>query len=121
MKTGYRGTFVISWTQTEVDGLQNAPKSALGVGSSWRWSGNTLRVDGPDDILELERGAEETDIRKRAAKVVHRLVGAALNPGQTEHFVPGDPMLNVGFEVTDGHNSWVITLVGVAPGPQPLL
>jgi len=121
MKTGYRGTFVISWTQTEVDGLRNAPKSALGVGSSWRWSGNTLRVDGPPDVLLLERGAEETDIRKRAAKVVHRLVGAALYAGQTEQFTGDDPMLNVGFEVTDGHDSWVVTLIDVAPNTPPLL
>ncbi len=121
MKTGYRGTFVISWTQTEVDGLRNAPKSALGVGSSWRWSGDTLRVDGPADVLLLERGAEETDIRKRAAKVVHRLVGAALRPGLAEQFVPDDPLLNVGFEVTDGHESWIITLIEVGPTAAPLL
>ncbi len=121
MKTSYRGTFVISWTQTEVDGLQNAPKSALGVGSSWRWSGKTLRVDGPSNVLVLERGAEETDIRKRAARVVHRLVGAALKPGYTELFTADDPMLEMGFEVTDGHNSWVVTLIDVAPDTPALL
>ncbi len=122
MKTGYRGTFVISWTQTEVDGLQNAPKSALGVGSSWRWGGNMLRVDGPPDVLLLERGDEETDIRRRAAKVVHRLVGAAMHPGQgVEQFSVDDPLLNMGFEVTDGHRSWLVTLIDVAPATPPLL
>ena len=122
MRTGYRGTFVISWTQTEVDGLSNAPKQALGVGSSWRWGGKSLRVDGPTDVLALAQGREQTDIRKRAAKVVHRLVGAALNPGEPPRNITiEDPQLNMGFEVTDGHDSWVVTLIDVAPGTPPLL
>ncbi len=122
MKTGYRGTFVISWAQTEVDGLTNAPKSALGVGSSWRWSGETLRVDGPPEILLLDSADGEADIRRRAAKIVHKLVGAALSP--TEHpsrITVEDPVLNTGFEVTDGRRSYIVTLVDVAPNAQPLL
>ncbi len=122
MKTGYRGTFVISWTQTEVDGLPNAPKSALGVGSGWRWRGELLRVDGPPDVLLLERGAEETDLRRRAARVVHRLVGAALDPGRPPESVEVDePLLNMGFEVTDGQEAYLVTLIDVAPGRPPLL
>ncbi len=121
MKTGYRGTFVISWTQTEVDGLQNAPKGALGTGSSWRWHGEALRVDGPAEVLLLERSDEETDLRRRAARVVHRLVGAALNPGQAAHPASEDPLLDMGFEVTDGHEAWRVTLIEVGPGRPPLL
>ncbi len=122
MKTGYRGTFVISWTQTEVDGLENAPVSALGVGSSWRWSGEALRVDGPPDVVELALAPAEVDLRRHAARMVHRLVGAALAPGRA----PGpadaeDAALNVGFEVTDGYASHMVTLVDVGPNRPPLL
>ncbi len=126
MKTGYRGTFVISWTQTEVDGLRNAPVSALGAGSSWCWRGEALRVDGPPEVLLLEPGDEETDIRRRAAKVVHRLVGAALagvtpDAGEMARFAADDPLLDMGFEVTDGHRAWRVTLIDVARGRGPLL
>ncbi len=51
MQTGYKGTFVISWAQTELDGARAAPPSALGVGAVWRWWGEAVRVDGPADIF----------------------------------------------------------------------
>lgn len=122
MKTGYRGTFVISWTQTEVDGLKVAPKGALGVGSSWRWSGKTLRVDGPSEVLLLDRANGETDLRRRAAKSVHKLVGAALYPTEhPEQIEIEDPMLNVGFEVTDGRESYMVTVIDVSDRAPPLL
>lgn len=34
MKTGSLGTFVISWSQTEVDGLKAAPLDVLAVGTT---------------------------------------------------------------------------------------
>ncbi len=122
MKTGYRGTFVISWTQTEVDGLRDAPKGVLGIGSSWRWSGETLRVDGPPETLLLDGADGAADIRRRAAKVVHKLVGAALSPTQhPSQIAVDDPLLNVGFEVTDGRESYTVTVIDVGPGTPSLL
>ncbi len=123
METGYRGTFVISWSQTEVDGLQGAPVGALGVGSAWRWRGKALRVDGPADVLLLERGTAETDLRRRAAAMVHRLVGAALAPqGLAADIPPPDePALDRGFEVTDGSRAWLVTLVETGADTPPLL
>ena len=44
MKTGFRGAFVISWSQTEVDGLVSAPVQALSVGAAWSWRGDLVRV-----------------------------------------------------------------------------
>ena len=114
MKTGSLGTFVISWSQTEVDGLKAAPLDVLAVGTTWRWSGAAVRVDGPQGLLLLE-GAEGTaDIRKRAARMVRRLVGVAV--GDTE--APGeesgsDPVPDQGFIVTDGHQSYTVTLIPV--------
>ncbi len=57
MKTGFQGTFVISWTQTEADGLQGPLLDGLRVGASWRWSGVAVRVDGPQDVL-IPNGAK---------------------------------------------------------------
>ena len=63
MKTGFRGTFVISWTQTEIDGLEAAPVSALDVGAAWSWRGEALRVDGPSDLLRLDMADGEKDLQ----------------------------------------------------------
>ena len=78
MKTGSLGTFVISWSQTEVDGLKAAPLDVLAVGTTWRWSGAAVRVDGPQGLLLLEGAEGAADIRKRAARMVRRLVGVAV-------------------------------------------
>ncbi|MEX0312238.1 MAG: hemolysin-type calcium-binding protein, partial [Tateyamaria sp.] len=72
MKTGFRGTFVISWSQTEVDGLEAAPLPALAVGAAWSWRGDAVRVDGPQDVLRLDRANGTEAIRQRAARIVHR-------------------------------------------------
>ena len=121
MKTGYRGTFVISWAQTEVDGLPGAPVASLGVGASWRWTGKPLRVDGPREVLDLEAASDEEDLRRRAAYVVQNLVGAAMDPAQPiEAHEVDSTRLNMGFEVTDGHASYIASLID-AKSRQPLL
>ena len=81
MKTGYRGTFVISWLQTEIDGLDAAPMQFLKEGAAWAWRGDAIRVDGPTDVLRLDQADGAETLRKRAARMVHRLVGAALEKG----------------------------------------
>jgi len=122
MMTGSHGTFVISWSQTEVDGLTGAPMHALGVGASWRWTGKPVRVDGPPEVLLLEQASGEADLRRRAARAVHKLVGAALRPGLSPDMVEvDDPLLNVGFQVTDGRSSYTVTVINVSPGTPALL
>lgn len=122
MRTGYRGTFVIAWAQTEVDGQEAAPKTALSVGSTWRWNGKAVRVDGPTEVLLLEHASGEADLRRRAANTVHKLLGAAVDPGRKPQEVEVESeALNMGFEVTDGRMSYTVTLIE-APGAQmPLL
>ena len=72
MKTGFSGTFVISWSQTELDGLMAAPTEALEIGAAWSWHGDPLRLDGPTELLRLEMTKGETDLRCRAARSVAR-------------------------------------------------
>lgn len=113
MKTGSFGTFVISWSQTEVDGLKAAPLDVLAVGTTWRWTGAAVRVDGPQGVLLLE-GAEGTaDIRKRAARMVRRLVGAAVSAGNEVEPDQTEALPEQGFIVTDGHQSFTVTLIPV--------
>ena len=123
MKTGFRGTFVISWSQTEVDGLEAAPLPTLAVGAAWAWRGDVVRVDGPHDVLRLDKADGNEALRRRAARMVHRLVGAALDDTP---LTPTDPddlqgLSDNSFVVTDGGKSYTVTLIDVGPRKPPLL
>lgn len=116
MKTGAKGTFVISWSQTEVDGLSSAPLDVLSVGASWRWTGAAVRVDGSQDTLLLEGAEGATEMRQRAARMVRRLIGAAIATGPSAPEIShadADEAIEQGFLVTDGHQSWLMTLIPV--------
>ena len=115
MKTGSLGTFVISWSQTEVDGLKAASLDLLSVGATWRWTGAAVRVDGPQGVLLLEGAEGATDIRKRAARMVRRLVGVAVagNAAPPSAEEPVEDLAEQGFIVTDGHQSFTVTIIPV--------
>ena len=124
METGFRGTFVISWSQTEVDGLEAAPLQSLTVGAAWSWRGDAVRVDGPQGVLHLEGADGSEAMRRRAARMVQRLVGAALThqPAPPDLDVEeGTPLVDSSFVVTDGAKSYTVTLIEVGGGAQPLL
>lgn len=125
MGTGFRGTFVISWSQTEIDGLDAAPVQSLIVGAAWAWRGDAVRVDGPSDVLRLDEADGAENLRKRAARMVHRLVGAALerDPLARSWDKPDEhsALMDNSFVVTDGGKSYSVTLIEVGGGSQPLL
>lgn len=126
MKTGLKGTFVISWSQTEIDGLEAAPVQSLRFGAAWSWRGDALCVDGPSSVLRLDDADGTEELRKRAARMVHRLVGAALDDAQAAalkagHEKPDSPLMDNSFIVTDGGQSYTVTLIEVGRGNQPLL
>ncbi len=122
MGTGFRGTFVISWSQTEVDGLEAAPVQSLDVGTAWSWHGELVRVDGPSEFLRLENANGEANSRKRAARIVRRLVGAARSNTTDIHNIEVDePLVDSGFVVTDGAQSYTVTLIEAGRNAPPLL
>ncbi len=122
MKTGFRGTFVISWSQTDVDGLEAAPLETLNTGAAWSWRGEAVRVDGPNDLLRLDQADGEASIRKRAARSVRRLVGAAVQNKTDIHSVEVDePLMDCSFVVTNGAQSYTVTVIEVRPGSHLLL
>lgn len=120
MGTVVQATFVLSWAQTEVDGIAAAPCALLAVGATWRWAGQAVRVDGPADVLVLGHAEGMDELRRRAARMVRRLVGAALGPGpglRPARDLPetAEPAPEHGFSVTDGRRVYTLTLVAV-PG-----
>ncbi|MFB9148781.1 Hint domain-containing protein [Roseovarius ramblicola] len=122
MGTGFRGTFVISWSQTELDGQRALAPQAMSVGMTWSWQGEAVRVDGPPNLLRLERTQGEEVQRRRAARMVRRLVGAAIS-GRRDlgHIEVDEAMRDLGFVVTDGLQSYTVTVIEVEGGAPPLL
>jgi hypothetical protein len=116
MITGFRGTFVISWAQTEVDGVKEASLDLLSVGATWRWTGDVVRVDGTSDTLLLEQAQGQAEMRKRAARMVRRLIGSAVSKAdvpETDTAEAEDDLPDQGFIVTDGVQSFALTLIPV--------
>lgn len=121
MKTGFRGAFVISWSQTDIDGVKAAPTEALDTGVLWSWQGDVVRVDGPTELLCLDQAEGAANLRKRAARMVRRLVGAAVDmTKKPEEIEIDEPLMEGGFVVTNGAQSYSVTVIDVA-GSWPLL
>ncbi|HMB14517.1 MAG TPA: Hint domain-containing protein [Roseovarius sp.] len=122
MGTGFKGTFVISWSQTDLDGVSGASVRSLSVGQTWLWRGDVVRVDGPNELLRLDMAEGEAVNRKRAARMVRRLVGAAMsNTRDLGAIDVPDPIMDTGFVVTDGLRSYTVTIIEVAGEAPPLL
>ncbi|RBW58870.1 hypothetical protein [Ruegeria sp. A3M17] len=47
MTAGDSGRISISWTQTELNGLEAAPQSFLKIGAAWSWRGQALSLASP--------------------------------------------------------------------------
>lgn len=122
METGFRGTFVIPWTQTVLDGQSSAPVGDLTVGATWAWTGEAARVDGPNGVLPLGLSQGDADLRKRAAHTVRRLL-SAVEADASCLDAPAylDPLFGNSFVVTNGLTTWTITVVGTGAGRKPLL
>ena len=122
MGTGYRATFVISWSQTDIDSLQAAPPTALTVGAAWSWHEDAVRVDGPTSVLRLDQAEGEAETRRRAARRVRKLVGAAVpHTARAPDIEPEHPLTDMSFVVTDGAATYTVTLIEVGGGARPLL
>ncbi|MEM9437387.1 MAG: Hint domain-containing protein [Pseudomonadota bacterium] len=122
METGFRGTFVISWSQTQTDGENAAPPTTLAAGKTWRWDGDVVRIDGPGALLRLEGANGDAELRRRAADRVRKLVGAArAKSTDIDGIDTGEagPLRDDCFVVTDGRGAYVVTVIEVE-GAQPL-
>jgi len=138
MATNASGTFVISWSQTEIDGVQAPPMSLLSVGATWRFTGAVVRVDSPHDVLILDEPCDAAYQQARAARSVRRLIGAAIGRASAAgdltsdlaadlasaaYDMQNDPhqMPDQSFVLTDGFHSYTLTLIPVPDTGSKLL
>lgn len=116
----HRGVFVISWSQTEVDGIRAPASGLLRVGAGWRWLGEAIRVDHSGAALLLEGAEGAQELQRRAARMVRRLVGAAVALDETAAPLP-DPQAEQDFLLTDGRQSWSASIIAVPDSAARLL
>ena len=122
MKTGFQGTFVISWTQSELDGQKSPPVTDLEPGRVWAWTGEAVRVDGPSGILPLGDPVGEADLRKRAALTVRRLLlSMQADQQEAKPLALQEPLFDKQFVVTNGITTWTVSVIPGGAGRKPLL
>ena len=123
MMAGPEGTFVISWSQTEVDGLSGAPVSAIEEGAMWMWRGDPVQIDGAlGGPMGAARAEEREHYRKRAAASARRIVSRALvQEGVRMPSMDVSAEFDRAFAVTDGHRKWTATLIDMPEIARPLL
>jgi hypothetical protein len=121
MTTGYGGTFVLSWAQTELDGAVAAPLTSLVIGAIWRWRGDAVRVDGPADLLVLQDASGATERRRCAARMVRRLMGTAVSGRDISLRPDEDREPQQGFVVTDGRQSYPASVIEIKGSPAKLV
>lgn len=120
MNTGFRGTFVIPWVQTAIDGMTSPNIDMVRPGAAWFWAGEMTRVDGPGDVLLLGRPVGDDDLHRRASRTVRRMFGKIMAPDLRD--LDDDPALfSSFFTVTDGRQIWPVTLIEMGAGRKPLL
>jgi len=134
MGTRASGTFVISWSQCELDGASRAPLSAIRTGATWRWTGEAVRVDGRQDLLILDNAIGMEEMRARAARGAMRLIGPAVEAAcGAEGGAAGAPggagaaleeagrLYDAAFDVTDGLTLFTIAVIDLPEMAEPLL
>ncbi|MCV6593815.1 MAG: Hint domain-containing protein [Silicimonas sp.] len=119
--TGPQGTFVISWSQTEINRLSGAPVTALEEGAMWIWRGTPVQIDGALGGLSGPT-APRGDFRTRAAASARRIVARALvQEGVRMPFADDRTEFDRAFTLTDGETTWVATLIEMPEIARPLL
>ncbi len=122
MMAGPEGTFVISWAQTEIDGIVGAPVASLSEDAIWIWRGEPVRIDGATGSFGHHGLVASSDHRKRAAASARRIVARALVlEGVRTPFVDDVVEFDRAFTVTDGMRSWTATLIEMPEIARPLL
>lgn len=122
MMASPEGTFVISWAQTEIDGIVGAPVASLNDDAIWIWRGEPVRIDGAAGSFGHHGMVAREEHRRRAAASARRIVARALVlEGARTPYVDDVVEFDRAFSVTDGLHSWTATLIEMPEIARPLL
>lgn len=112
---GRCGASLISWAQTEIDGVRNASETCLDEGSYWRWSGDAVDLDAAEAFLPEGAFASPDAHRLHTARLACRVISRAV--GRDLLGVDEDRM----FTLSDGRREWSASIVDLFSGHGPLL
>ncbi len=122
MMAGPEGTFVISWAQTEIDGIAGAPVASLDADAIWIWRGEPVRIDGASKYFASSGRRGVANHRRRAAASARRIVSRALAlEGVRTPYIDDVVEFDRTFTVTDGQREWTATLIEMPEIARPLL
>ncbi len=120
--TGRAGTFVVSWSQIQIDGCHGASRDALRKGAIWLWRGEAVRLDGATGMPSVDPREPFEVQRRRASAGARRIVGRALRQDGLTLLTGNDPTaFDRVFTLSDGHRHWVVTLIDIHDADAPLL
>jgi len=121
MGMGARGSFMISWAQTVIDGDPAKYNQELVEGMSWSWHGRSLPLKGDGAVLLLTASRDYDDLRARAARVVRKMLHKpALTPEQVAA-EDADPLFKGAFVISDGAKFFSVVPIEIADGAPPIL
>lgn len=115
-------TYLISWTQTQLDATPNAPVMAADCGALWTWHGEPVRIDDAYGSSRHQPGESQKARLIRAAAGARRIVARALAGScQTAPAFDDFSCADRSFVISDGHRRWTATLIELPNSPQTLL
>jgi hypothetical protein len=121
MATGFQGAFVIAWAQTCIEGFPAEPQQELAEGMNWSWHGPLQPLDGDPAALLLTASRDQDELRRRAARVVRKLLQHPA-PSPAEFAASdADPLYRGAFIVSDGARFFTIVPILLEDGTPPLL
>ncbi|QFU09598.1 hypothetical protein PARPLA_00843 [Rhodobacteraceae bacterium THAF1] len=119
---GSPGTYVLAWSQTEIDGLSSAPPAAMQIGAAWSWSGEAQRIDGSSSILMLLDPIGGRDLRRRASRAAFKILRRAQVPVADMDELDFEPSaIETQFSLTDGIRVFPAALVSTELTARPLI
>lgn len=121
MGTGLRGTFMISWAQTLVEGYPADKNQELAEGMTWRWHGRALPLEGDGAALLLTASRDHEELRARAARVVRKLLHHPAPTQAEEAAEDADPLFSGAFILSDDQRFFTAVPIEVERGAAPIL
>ncbi|MBF9043303.1 hemolysin-type calcium-binding protein [Rhodobacterales bacterium HKCCE4037] len=121
MATGFQGAFVIAWAQTCIEGFPAEPQQELAEGMNWSWHGTLQPLDGDPAALLLTASRDQDELRRRAARVVRKLLQHPAPSPAEFAATEADPLYRGAFIVSDGARFFTIVPILLDDATPPLL
>lgn len=106
MKTGFKGTYVLTSDQIQLDGSQCGTAQLPQTGQVWLWHGDAVRLDGAHSPLILSNEIGREGFRRRVARVVQRKFDL---PDLGDVSIGEDTQFGPDFNLDDNPDGYVIS------------